>query len=91
MYRKGVCVEQSDMNAFQWFQRSAENGYAPAQFSLGNYYESDLVGKKDMNAAYDWKLKAAHQGYIEVDGELRGPSCNKNENVSGVDMFGGPY
>jgi hypothetical protein len=57
----------------------------------GNYYESDLVGKKDMNAAYDWKLKAAHQGYIEVDGELRCPSCNKNENISAVDMFGGPY
>ena len=91
MYRKGIWVEQSDMKAFQWFERAAVNGHPVAQFSLGNYYEDDLVGKKDMTAAYDWKLKAAHQGYIEVDGELRCHSCNKNENVSAVDMFGGPY
>ncbi len=91
MYRKGVWVEQSDLNAFQWFRRSAENGFAPAQFSLGKYYESDLVGKKDMNAAYDWKLKAAHQGYIEVAGEL---TCthyfDKKVIISAVDIFDGP-
>ena len=91
MYRKGVFVQQSDLKAFRWFQRSAEKGYAPAQFSLGKYYESDLVGKKDKTTAYDWKLKAAHQGYIEVNGDLVCTSYNKNEIISAVDMFGGPY
>ena len=91
MYRKGVCVEQSDRIAFRWFHRSADQGYAPAQFSLATYFESDLVGKKDMKKAYDWKLKAAHQGYIEVNGELFCPSSNPKEIMSSVDMFGGPY
>jgi hypothetical protein len=40
----------------------------------------------------NWKLKEAHQGYIEVDEELRCThDVDKNKIFSAVGIYDGPY
>jgi len=39
LYRDGMGVEKNDTEALAWFQKSADQGYAKAQLSLGQLYE----------------------------------------------------
>ncbi len=49
-----------------WIRKSAEQGYAPAENSLGNYYEfGEFVGK-DLEQAKSWYQKAADQGNADA-------------------------
>ena len=46
--------------ARHWLLKSAENGFAPAQYNLGCYYR-DI--EKNFRSAFDWFLKAAEQNF----------------------------
>lgn len=46
----------------KWFERSAEAGFAPAQYSIGSLYEKGIGVKRDIARAADWYVKAAAQG-----------------------------
>ena len=64
MYMKeGYWIVQSDKDALEWWQKSAELGYAPCQFSVGSAY---LIGKgveKDLSKAKYWLQKAIDSTY----------------------------
>ena len=66
MYMKeGYWIVQSDESALEWWQKSAEMGYAPCQFSVGAAY---LIGKgvdKDLLKAKYWLQKAINSTYAK--------------------------
>jgi len=57
----GVGVSRSDVNAADYFRRSAELGYAPAQVALGYFYDTGSVLARDPDQAAFWYKKAALQ------------------------------
>ena len=51
------------VKAFEWFYKSAEQGYHPAQRRLGAFYESGTDPcVRNLEKAESWYLKAAEQG-----------------------------
>ncbi|MFM5236634.1 tetratricopeptide repeat protein [Aeromonas veronii] len=58
MYSNGFEVPQSDEKAIFWYEKSAEQGNAKAQFFLG----VRLASRGDNSQAYSWYTKAANQG-----------------------------
>ena len=65
MYQFGSGVAQNYEKAIHWYEKSAEQEYAPAQVSLGLMYENGLgVQPNDTKAAF-WYQKAADNGYAE--------------------------
>ncbi|MBI2947190.1 MAG: sel1 repeat family protein [Verrucomicrobia bacterium] len=52
--------------AFKWFRKSAEQGYAPAQYNLGSLYYHGTGVPKDYQEALKWYRKAADQGFIQA-------------------------
>lgn len=74
MSRRQVATEKS----LVWYEKSALQGYAPAQHELGSRYSF-----KDPKKAYSWYLKAAEQGYSPAQWNLsflyaRGKGVEKN-------------
>ena len=64
MYKKeGYWIVQSDEEASKMWLKSAEMGYAPCQFNIGNAY---LIGsgiEKDLSKAKYWLQKAIDSTY----------------------------
>ena len=58
-------IEQDLAQAFKWFEKSADQGHANAQFDLGAMYEEGIgsILEDDQNAK-DWYQKAADQGHV---------------------------
>ena len=64
MYMKeGMWVVQSDEAGFDWWLRSANLGYAPAQFSIGASYIGGIGVNKDLTEAKKWLEKAINSTY----------------------------
>ena len=57
----GVGVTTSDINAIDYFHRSGDLGYAPAQTVMGYFYETGSQVPADPSAAADWYKKATKQ------------------------------
>jgi TPR repeat protein len=57
----GSSDTRSGPNAIEYFRRSAEMGYAPAQVVLGYLYETGRILTPDPREAFDWYQKAALQ------------------------------
>ena len=62
MYANGRGVRQDDAQAVQWYRKAAEQGYAQAQFNLGNMYVDGRGARQDYAQAVHWYRKAAEQG-----------------------------
>lgn len=58
----GMGSTQSDQQALEFFRRSAELGYGPAELVLGYYYETGILLPSDPNQALEFYRKAAVQG-----------------------------
>lgn len=58
LYFKGKKVERDDELGYHWLKISAENGYAKAQFEMGEH----RLQKKDFKTAAHWYKKAASKG-----------------------------
>lgn len=58
----GTGVSRNDVTAVEYFRRSAELGYAPAQDVIGYFAETGTVVPHDDHAALVWYRKAAMQG-----------------------------
>ncbi len=67
--RSGTAWETS----FRWLQKTAEQGYAPAQYELGLCYGSGRGVKKDANKAVYWMEQAARQEYRKTQYSLANP------------------
>lgn len=48
--------------AFEWYERAANQGFAPSQYRLGNMYEKGLAAERDYAMAKTWYQLAAEQG-----------------------------
>ena len=63
MYRNGQGATHDYKKAFEWYTKSAEQGYAIGQCNLGVMYEKGHGVTKDHKKAIDWYTKAAEQGH----------------------------
>jgi TPR repeat protein len=74
MYMKeGMWVVQSDEAGFDWWLKSANLGYAPAQFSIGASYIEGIGVNRDLGEAKKWLEKAmdsTYEKYSKVAREL---------------------
>ncbi len=61
-YYKGQTVPQDYVEAFKWFSKSANQGYALAQNNLADLYFDGKGVKQDYVEAVKWFQKAADQG-----------------------------
>ena len=64
MYMKeGMWVVQSDEAGFDWWMKSANLGYAHAQFSIGASYIGGIGVNRDLIEAKKWLEKAINSTY----------------------------
>lgn len=63
---KGTTVRKDFHEAVKWLQKSADMGYAKAQFSLSIRYMLGQGVKKNYKKAFGWLKKAADQGLVEA-------------------------
>lgn len=70
-YRYAIGTRPGDAaGAVQWYRRSAEQGYAPAQTTLGVMYSSGEGVEPDAAEAARWYRRAAEQGYARAQEKL---------------------
>ncbi len=65
-YADGRGVATDLAKAAEWYAHSAEAGYAPAQYRIGNFFEKGLGVKRDIPAAKRWYEQAAEQGNVSA-------------------------
>ncbi|SFL08142.1 hypothetical protein SAMN05216302_103020 [Nitrosomonas aestuarii] len=66
----GQVLDNDPELAAGWFYRSAEQGYADAQFNLGLMYANGEGVAQDMNQAVELFKKAAEQGHVDAQNNL---------------------
>ena len=71
--KEGMWVVQSEEAAINWWLKSANLGYAPAQFSIGASYIGGVGVNKDLEKAKKWLERAmdsTYEKYSKVAKEL---------------------
>jgi hypothetical protein len=59
--------ENTDFHkAFAWYEKSAHQGYARAQWNIGNFYVVGQVVSQDFQKSIYWLEKSANQGYLDA-------------------------
>jgi TPR repeat protein len=58
---QGSSTSHSELNAVEYFRRSAELGFAPAQVVFGYLHETGRATPPDSREAFEWYKKAAPQ------------------------------
>ncbi|RIA87771.1 hypothetical protein C1645_695738, partial [Glomus cerebriforme] len=51
--RNGIGTDKDKTKAIEWYLKSAENGYAIAQYNLGYYYANGIGMGKDETRAFE--------------------------------------
>ena len=69
VYETGDGVAADPASARQWIRKSAEQGYAPAQYELGGFY-TRKGPQQDFAMAADWLHRAATQNYLQAQTSL---------------------
>jgi uncharacterized protein len=70
-YQKGDVVPRDFEQAANWYRKAADQGYAPAQYSLGLLFQQKESGiMKDDAQAAAWLRKAADQGNAPAESAL---------------------
>jgi TPR repeat protein len=59
-------ISKQLLKAFQWIQRSAEQGNMEAEFLLAELYSLGHGTSQDSAKAFEWYIKSALQGYHEA-------------------------
>ena len=73
MYNEGRGVKQSDVKAFEWYLKAANNNNATAQFNIGTSYLDGSNGlPKNKVQAINWLKKAAVNGHAKANLMLAG-------------------
>ena len=84
-YSKSLCGAKEDKKkAFEWYKKSAEQGYAVAQYNLGLCYEKGECCEKNEKKAFEWYMKSAEQGFSLGQNNLGvcygdGKGCKKDK------------
>jgi len=71
LYLRGEGVQQSDAEAFRWFQRAAAQGQTGARIKLGYMYSQGRGTTKDLATAYAFLTAATSAGDKRGDDLLR--------------------
>jgi len=58
---------QNTSVATDWFKKSAEQGYAEAQYMLGRCYSTGNGIEENEEASFQWYKKAAEQGFAKAE------------------------
>ena len=66
MYKLGDGVTQDYKQAVKWYRKAAEQGFAEAQYNLGEMYAVN----QDYKQALKWLTKAAEQGIAHAQNNL---------------------
>ena len=72
--------ERDDAQAFIWFRRAAEQGFAPAQYEIGTMYAAGQGVQQDNTQAVAWYQKAAAQGNTDAQKVLNTMQANMTGN-----------
>ena len=59
-------LEENYTQAIEWHTKSANQGYAEAQYNLGTMYHNGRGVKQDLNTAKQWLTKACENGYTKA-------------------------
>ena len=62
MFQRGQGVKKNYIISFNWFKQSAEQGYTPAQVSLGYIYDQGMGTPADKVSAFMWWEIASSNG-----------------------------
>ena len=65
-YEKGEGVEKNEIEAFKWYHKAAEGGYANAQCRIAQMLEIGQGCDLDEERAYQWYYKAAQSDNAEA-------------------------
>ncbi len=60
-YAFGEGIRQDHRKAFEWYQKSANQGVSQAQYNLGVMYDQGLSVRQDHRKAFEWYQKSANQ------------------------------
>jgi TPR repeat protein len=74
MFLRGYGLPEDDTEAFNWFHKAAQQGYAPAQYLLGEMcgFGKNNIWRPYFNPleALKWNRKAADQGFSKAQYKL---------------------
>lgn len=66
-YMEGMSGHSDEFTAIEWYKKSADAGYPPAQLAIGlAYIQGTGVPRADSIKGAQWILKAAEAGNIEA-------------------------
>jgi localization factor PodJL len=65
-YADGRGVTKDLAQAAAWFERAAQQEFAPAQYRLGAMYEKGLGTDRDLDKAREWYQRAAERGHVKA-------------------------
>lgn len=86
-YDVGQGVEESDAEAFKWFEKSAKQGNAVGQNNLGLCYELGIGVEQSYKEAVKWYKKAAEQGEPQAQWNVGVDFYNKGDYAEAVKWF----
>jgi len=66
----GLAIDYSDKEAFKWYKKSANQGYAESQYEVGAMYHYGEGISKKYSEAIRWYTKAALQNQVDAQYEL---------------------
>ena len=80
---------QDYSQAKKWFEASAKQGHASAQYNLGLMYLKGKVIPKDLDKAKLWLEKASNQGHLEAQVGLAGIylTTNNKNSPKGLELL----
>ena len=70
MYYLGKGIEKNYKKAFEWYEKVASQGFADAQYNLGNMYYYGEGVEKDSKKAIEWYEKAAENTVYKLYGNF---------------------
>jgi TPR repeat protein len=70
LYYNGDEVPQNYSEAFKWYKRAAEKGYAEAQYMLGLMYDNGEGVPQNYSETFKWYKRAAEQGHADAQYNL---------------------
>jgi localization factor PodJL len=65
-YAEGRGVARNLAQAVAWFERAAQQEFAPAQYRLGALYEKGIGVERDLEKARSWYQRAAERGNVKA-------------------------
>jgi localization factor PodJL len=86
-YAEGHGVAVNGLAAVEWFRRSAEAGFVPAQYRLASGLEKGLAGTRDLAEAKRWYAAAAGKGNVRAMHNLGVLYANDRDMTNALPWF----